>query len=196
MARIRLSRKVGRQIAGAVEHFVSKEDEFKLFAAGLRDVLAENPALGEWIHSTKVRVKSAASLRGKLERKAKAASDKGENYLVDAGNLFTKIDDLAGVRILHLYTKQVARMHPIIMEILAEHKYRVVKRPVAYTWDPENKDFFAGMDIKMDHRDSMYTSIHYIVEANRKAKIRCELQVRTLMEEVWGEVSHSINYPS
>lgn len=25
--------------------------------------------------------------------------------------------------------------------------------------------------------------------------MRIELQVRTLMEEVWGEVSHSINYP-
>ncbi len=27
------------------------------------------------------------------------------------------------------------------------------------------------------------------------SEIKCEVQVRTLYEEVWGEVEHSINYP-
>ena len=41
----------------------------------------------------------------------------------------------------------------------------------------------------------MYTTVHYDVRANRKSSIRCELQVRSLMDEVWGEVSHRVNYP-
>ena len=41
----------------------------------------------------------------------------------------------------------------------------------------------------------MYTSVHYVVEANQRQKITCEIQVRTLMDEVWGEVSHRVNYP-
>ena len=41
----------------------------------------------------------------------------------------------------------------------------------------------------------MYTSVHYILDPQRKTPVRVELQVRTLMEEVWGEVSHSMNYP-
>jgi putative GTP pyrophosphokinase len=41
----------------------------------------------------------------------------------------------------------------------------------------------------------MYTSVHYIIKPNSTAKITCEIQVRTLMEEVWGEVDHLINYP-
>ena len=28
-----------------------------------------------------------------------------------------------------------------------------------------------------------------------KTRTTCEIQVRTLSEEVWGEVDHSINYP-
>jgi ppGpp synthetase/RelA/SpoT-type nucleotidyltranferase len=32
------------------------------------------------------------------------------------------------------------------------------------------------------------------VEANKKTKITFEIQVRTLMEEVWGEVSHRVGY--
>jgi len=41
----------------------------------------------------------------------------------------------------------------------------------------------------------MYTSVHYVVEANTKTRYTCEIQVRTLMEELWGEVDHTINYP-
>jgi putative GTP pyrophosphokinase len=41
----------------------------------------------------------------------------------------------------------------------------------------------------------MYTSVHYVVASNSRTTVTCEIQVRTLMEEVWGEVDHSINYP-
>jgi putative GTP pyrophosphokinase len=35
--------------------------------------------------------------------------------------------------------------------------------------------------------------VHYVLKPNRKAT--SELQVRTLLEEVWGEVDHELNYP-
>jgi len=41
----------------------------------------------------------------------------------------------------------------------------------------------------------MYTSVHYVVQPNSISELTCEIQVRTLMEEVWGEVDHKINYP-
>ncbi len=37
-------------------------------------------------------------------------------------------------------------------------------------------------------------SVHYMLETNKITKITFELQVRTLMEEVWGEVSHRVGY--
>ena len=43
-------------------------------------------------------------------------------------------------------------------------------------------------------QNSMYMSVHYVLEANKKTKITFELQVRTLMEEVWSEVSHRVGY--
>ena len=42
----------------------------------------------------------------------------------------------------------------------------------------------------------MYTTVHYVIRANQKTKVTCEVQVRTLMDEVWGEVSHRVNYPN
>ncbi len=40
-----------------------------------------------------------------------------------------------------------------------------------------------------------YTSVHYLVKQHVGSQICCEIQVRTLFEEIWGEVDHAINYP-
>jgi ppGpp synthetase/RelA/SpoT-type nucleotidyltranferase len=37
--------------------------------------------------------------------------------------------------------------------------------------------------------------VHYVIKPRKKTRYTCEIQVRTLMEEVWGEVNHSLNYP-
>jgi putative GTP pyrophosphokinase len=42
---------------------------------------------------------------------------------------------------------------------------------------------------------SLYTSVHYVVDAGLDARCTAEIQVRTLAEELWGEVDHAINYP-
>ena len=41
----------------------------------------------------------------------------------------------------------------------------------------------------------MYTSIHYVLGSNSVTRTTCEIQVRTLAEELWGEVDHAMNYP-
>jgi ppGpp synthetase/RelA/SpoT-type nucleotidyltranferase len=41
---------------------------------------------------------------------------------------------------------------------------------------------------------SQMVSVHYVLAWGRNVKT-CEIQVRTLSEEVWGEIDHSINYP-
>ena len=41
----------------------------------------------------------------------------------------------------------------------------------------------------------MYTSVHYVISSASRTTVTCEIQVRTLMEEVWGEVDHLLNYP-
>lgn len=47
-----------------------------------------------------------------------------------------------------------------------------------------------------EHRDTYYTSVHYVIKPNNElSNITCEIQVRTLFEEIWGEIDHTINYP-
>lgn len=195
MAKPRLSKSIHKQIDKVVKYFETKQELFAQLARSLHGNLTDDKKLRQLVHSTKFRAKDPKNLRNKLERKAYEKISEKKPFTIKEEYLFTKIEDLAGVRLIHLHTDQMNNIHSAIMSILEEHKYILVGEPTAYTWDIEYEQFFKSIGIKTDPRDSMYTSVHYIVEPNRKTKMRCELQVRTLMEEVWGEVSHIIDYP-
>ena len=45
-------------------------------------------------------------------------------------------------------------------------------------------------------KESFYTSIHYVVRPRPDSEVRCEIQVRTLFEEIWAEIDHQLNYPA
>lgn len=141
------------------------------------------------IHSTKKRLKDPEHLRDKLYRKKK------EGRRITSQNFFSQITDFAGIRVLHIYQKQFVEIHNKIMEKIRNKEWLLVEPPTAYSWDPEAKDFFEKLKIRTKIKDSYYTSVHYIVKPNNNSEITCEVQVRTLFEEIWGEIDHSINYP-
>jgi ppGpp synthetase/RelA/SpoT-type nucleotidyltranferase len=116
--------------------------------------------------------------------------------LVDETMLFDRITDLAGIRIIHLHTEQIREIHTAILGIVAEQRLSLVEKPTANCWDVEFESLFAQFGIATRSRDTMYTTVHYVIQANQRTRVRCEVQVRTLMDEVWGEVSHRVNYPN
>ncbi|MGR3914030.1 MAG: RelA/SpoT domain-containing protein [Gammaproteobacteria bacterium] len=195
MKKIKLSKTEIAQIDGAVALFESKRQVFEQFATGLLEHLGEDPNLSPYIHFIKHRVKDPQSLRKKLERKACARKRAGKSPNIHCANLFAKITDLAGVRILHLHTEQMRGINKNILSVLNENDYVLLEGPKAVCWDVEYQGIFENFGIATTTTASMYTSVHYIIEANPKTKIAAELQVRTLMDEVWGEVSHRVNYP-
>ena len=60
---------------------------------------------------------------------------------------------------------------------------------------PPSREYFNKLSIETQSSPSMYTSVHYVIGSGSRTQVTCEIQVRTLMEEVWGEVDHTINYP-
>ena len=195
MPKVKLTKKETQQIESAVAFFESKKEWFETHATALREHLAGNAELSPFIHFIKHRVKTSESLRMKLQKKACEKKSAGQKPDIDQGNLFTEITDLAGVRILHLHTEQMQKMHAIIRSIFDEQQYILLKSPEAKCWDVEYEDIFKSFGIETTTTKTMYTSVHYIVKARKEIDIAVELQVRTLMEEVWGEVSHRVNYP-
>ena len=187
-----LSDAVQRGIADAIELFEKQRYRFDIVANDLVGCFSKDPVLAQWIHFIKYRLKARQSLSDKLTRQARA--DPPEP--IDASNLFDRVHDLAGVRIIHLHNDQLDMVHPRILEILDENRYRVLGDPVAYCWDIEYKERFRDIGLRTKEASSMYTTVHYDVQARQNPPITCELQVRSLVDEVWGEVSHRVSYPA
>ena len=181
-------------INDAVQRFRENLPLFDRLAENLQDDLLAHPKLRTYIHFAKWRVKDPDHLADKLTRKVLEAKAKGRTPTITAQNLFTRVTDLAGVRLLHLHTEQMRDIAPLIQEVLAEHRYRVKSGPVAHCWDADYEALFRGFGIRTEKKRSMYTSVHYVIAPNKQ--YACEIQVRTLMEEVWGEIDHAINYPT
>ena len=185
---------IAAQIAAAVEHYVPHRAEFYNLAERVEKDLIQNEALKKHIHSTKFREKDPVHLRDKLERQAIEALEKHKAFVITPDNLFKRVHDLAGVRLLHINREQLQLIDPIIREILRFYKYKFRGRPKAYTWDAENQAFYKQLGFRVETNPSFYTSVHYVVQPHYDA-VGCEIQVRTLAEELWGEVSHTVNYP-
>ncbi|MBN1343597.1 MAG: (p)ppGpp synthetase [Phycisphaerae bacterium] len=182
-------------IEKCVKHFRDNMHLFQIAAEAVMSACTSHPELRKYIHFIKHRVKDPRHLRDKLQRGAVEEKRAGRKPATNVPNLFERITDLAGIRILHLYTDQIANMNGLILEILREQKYKLVEGPVAHIWDHESEQYFRERGIKTQLRDTMYSSVHYVIELSTASRVRCELQVRTLADELWGEVSHTVDYP-
>lgn len=142
------------------------------------------------IHSMKQRLKERSHLREKIDRKS------SPQRKITPDNVFREITDLAGVRILLLFQSDFKIIDESIRQRVAGGDWVLNETPKAFTWDPEASEFFEQFDLEVTRRDTSYTSVHYLLKPRADAAVCCELQVRTLFEEIWGEIDHKINYPT
>ncbi len=184
-----------RTIDELVAFYVANQEPLKRSLNSIQGYIDSSDKLKSLIHSVKSRLKDPEHLRAKLIRKGIEAKEKKITFPYTKENLLSKINDLAGYRIIHLHTKQFQEIHAELKKIFKEQQWIITEGPNAKTWDDESREYFKDIGVGVAKSPNLYTSVHYVVKPNRRSKITCEIQVRTLMEEVWGEVDHSINYP-
>ena len=148
--------------------------------------LTQSPRI---VHSVKSRLKDLQHLREKIQRKSSIEDP------ITPENIFDRVTDIAGVRVLHLCQAQFTQIHRAINQKLENEDWILYEQPKAYTWDPESQDFFAEHGLNVEVKESLYTSIHYVIKPRENSPVSCEIQVRTLFEEIWGEIDHLVNYP-
>lgn len=99
------------------------------------------------------------------------------------GNVFEKVEDIAGVRILCAYRSDLDKIEEMIRE-----KFTVVKANIMH----KRTDLVFG-----------YMSDHYLVQLPRHYRgerydaiksLKCEIQVRTVAMHAWATVSHQLDY--
>lgn len=162
-------------LAGVVKYFEKSRDHNQ----------KEFPA----IYAINSRVKSDEHILRKIKRKA----DKGIN--ITKQNVFQEITDFCGVRILHMHIGQFETIHKLITKQVKDGDWVFHEHPVANFWDPDLEGFYRDLGLAVDIRETLYTSVHYLVKPRADVHTVCEIQVRNLFEEIWGEVDHFLNYP-
>ena len=127
----------------------------------LRQVLHEQAVE---LSAIECRVKTEASLAGKLERK-------GDKYAS-----LDDITDLVGLRIITFYTDDVDKVAAIVQQL-----YEV-------DWDNSVDKR------KIHQLNSFgYNSLHYICKL-KEGSARFEIQMRTALQHVWSAIEHDIGY--
>lgn len=178
-----------------VAHYRSQEELFVGIHDAVDGYLTSSSKLKSLAHSFKSRIKNPEHLRDKLIRKALKAKTEKIPFSINKENLFLEINDAVGFRIIHLHTKQIEEIDTELKRIIKTNALILEGKPTAKTWDNEMEAYYKGVGMNIDQSLEMYTSVHYVIKPNSHLPITCEIQVRTLMEEVWGEVSHTVNYP-
>lgn len=172
--------------------YCSKQSLFNSAASSITSVFIND----ENIHSVRSRVKDPEHLIEKIIRKTieKNKDNDEEKYKITIENYTTKITDLIGIRILHLYKEEAIVIDQMIRgnwdphEIPTVYKRNgdddleyVIKNPQMFT----TKQHVAG-----------YRSWHYLIKQQlTKIETIAEVQVRTIFEEGWSEIDHQLRYP-
>jgi putative GTP pyrophosphokinase len=188
-------------IDALVKHYQDNRALYRRFLKALHSQISDaidpenRDPLSKLVHSVKYRLKDPDHLRDKLIRKLAKCNEEHVAFPYTIENLFTEITDLAGYRILHLHTRQMGEIAIHLREVL-EVAHKIKKGPVAKTWDDETRQYYESVGIETEPNERMYSSVHYDVQPNsRPPLVTIEIQVRTLADEIWGEIDHKINYP-
>lgn len=139
------------------------------------------------VHSLKFRIKDPEHLIEKIIRKK--FSD--PSLEINIENYRTRITDLIGVRILHLFKEDWGQIHHFI-----KSRWNLFEKPTANIRSGDSTNKFTEEDCEIKEQEYGYRSVHYLVKSELiKETHIAELQVRTIFEEGWSEIDHRIRYP-
>jgi len=147
------------------------------------------------IYMTRARVKDIDSCYLKTKRKNKIDID--------------SITDMIGLRILCLFEQDIFDVYKYLLNMLNSEVY-VLKEILVYGWKKESIipiDFMESEFKKFDkynnitfediYRDNGYQSIHFVgtyKDFHKEMECSFEIQLRTLLQDVWGELEHKLAY--
>ena len=141
------------------------------------------------VYSTKCRIKTPESIYLKTKRR---------------GISLDSIEDFSGLRVLCLFEEDIVKVHDAILEIIATTNIELTNFKV-YNFSEEwflcdlrsslGRHCPLKKEFKPATKLSGYKSIHYIVHGNyNRYSCPLEIQLRTLLQDVWGELEHALSY--
>ena len=147
-------------------------------------------------HSIESRIKNPEHLIEKIIRK-KCIEDNNKYEKICKDNYCEIIRDLIGIRVLVLSKEGWEQVHDVLCNVFKaedsvekDSRYYMKEEPEAYIRYGD-RDVFHNK-IHTQYSNKGYRSQHYIIAYKGHY---CEIQVRTIAEEVYGEFDHKVRYP-
>jgi len=180
--------------------FLKEKESYKKLAEYIVHLIRDDPSSPkESLHTVIYRIKDELRLIEKIDAQNNAL-EAGESPISEK-NYKAKVGDLLGIRIICLRLSDVVKVEAYL-RLLSEEKI------LCFTKEPEKKRSFIlpvnpGESISggIDRRYSGYSSIHYQVKLGENSdapsglqKLQAEFQLRTILEEAWGEIDHKYRY--
>lgn len=145
------------------------------------------------VHSVRWRVKDPEHLLAKIVRKQGEGIEKYKNITKD--NYFVTVTDLVGIRALHLFKDDCFDIDAELRSI-----WEPTEQPIAYIRQGDQDELskrFEKQGFAIKSHPAGYRSIHYVIESQPvQRKVITEVQIRTIFEEGWSEIDHSVRYPN
>lgn len=159
-----------------VESFRSQVSLYEAFGKRLQGLLGsilQDEGIG--IHSITYRVKDPTQLEEKLTRP-------GKHY-----ERLADVTDLLGLRIITYFADDVDRVVKVVdREVEIDAERSVDKRPLN---DP---DRFGYASV---HRICKLPEVRtQLAEYRAFADLRCEIQIRSILQHAWAEIEHDLGY--
>lgn len=174
------------RLKGIYEDYIEYRNSYENQAEFIANILRSQ----KMVHSVKSRIKDPDRLIEKIIRKTEDRKNKyGDQFEFTVDNYKNEINDLIGIRVIHIFKDQWQGIHEFIIKT-----WKVIEI-TANVRDGDNVEVFEDPSIEVRSKASGYRSVHYLVEFYpTNQKVIAEIQVRTIFEEGYGEIDHRLRY--
>jgi putative GTP pyrophosphokinase len=174
------------ELEAIYDDYLREAPRLAAYASHILNDLMKSPN----VHSVRYRIKHPEHVIGKVIRKRLEYPDR----VLDRHNYKSLLNDLIGLRALHLFKEQ---WHPIHEHITSN--WELKKKPIAYYREGDAPDYqqsFQEVGCVSAEHPYGYRSVHYVLRFRAEEEVYlAEVQVRTIFEEAWSEIDHTIRYP-
>lgn len=180
--------------------FFKKKEKYEKLAGYIVRLIRDDPsAPKESIHTILYRIKDEARLIEKIDQEN--SNPAMGTTSITHRNFQERIEDIIGIRIICLRLSDIIKVESYLNLLVEEKILQLIQ-------EPDHKRSFVlpidpGEAALQNHnlQYSGYSSIHYQVKLDENSdaseefkKIQVELQLRTILEEAWGEIDHKYRY--
>ena len=180
--------------------FFNEKERYKKLAEYIVHLIRDDPSSpNDSLHTIIYRIKDELRLIEKIDA-LNNALEAGESRISEK-NYQAKVGDILGVRMICLRLSDVEKAEAYL-KLLSEEKI------LRFTKGPDKKRSFIlsvnpGEPVSgsLDQRFTGYSSIHYQVKLGENSDaptgledLQVEFQLRTILEEAWGEIDHKYRY--